>query len=281
MYPNGASTRRPILYKETETMQLKTDKILAEKIGAVGWVTINNPERRNAISLEMWQAMGTALNAYGEDDDVRCVVLKGSGDKAFASGADISQFEKNRSDANAAAEYARISQEGRDAMASLEKPLIAMIQGFCMGGGLGIALECDMRIASDDSTFGIPAARLSIAYSARNVSQLVHLVGPAKAHEILITAKRYPAEEAFQMHLINQMTTVDGLEAAVEDITSRIAENAPLSMRASKLTIKEVLKAEQDTALLKLLGDTCFNSNDYKEGREAFMGKRKPVFTGS
>ncbi len=161
-------------------MDLATEKILAEVREGVGWLTINNPERRNAISLDMWDAMRQAVEAFGADPVVRCVVLRGAGEKAFASGADISQFEKERADAEAAMRYATISRAGRDALLGLEKPLLAMIRGFCMGGGLGIAMTADLRIASADAVLGIPAARLGIAYDAQNVANLVSLVGPSR-----------------------------------------------------------------------------------------------------
>ena len=264
-------------------MQLVTDKILAEQAGGVGWITINNPERRNAISLEMWQGMAQAFAAFGADPEVRCVVMKGAGDKAFASGADISQFEKHRADANAAEEYGKISKTTRQTMTGFEKPLLAMIRGFCMGGGLGIAMTADLRIASDDSVFGIPAARLGIAYDFSNLTQLVQLVGPAKAKEILLTARRFSAQEAVAMGLVNTVVPVAELATAVQDVTDHLVENAPLSLKASKLTINEVVKDPEarNLELVDALERACFDSNDYKEGRTAFMAKRKPVFTGT
>ena len=264
-------------------MELSTDKILAEVRDGVGWLTINNPARRNAISLEMWQAMAEAMDAFSADGDVRCVVMTGAGDKAFASGADISQFEKQRSNAEAAEEYARISKSGRAKLQGFEKPLIARIHGYCMGGGLGIALAADMRYASEDSIFAIPAARLSIAYDFNNVRQLIGLVGPSRAKEILITARRYSAAEAAAMGLVNRAVPFEDLDKEIEDLTSRIVDNAPLSMRASKLTVNHVMRDEsdRDMELIAQLSKDCFDSNDYKEGRQAFMEKRKPAFTGA
>lgn len=263
-------------------MELATDKILAEVTDGVGWLTINNPERRNAVSLDMWDAMRQAVEAFGGDPAVRCVVLRGSGEKAFASGADISQFEKERADADAAARYATISRAGRDALLGLEKPLLAMIRGFCMGGGLGIAMTADLRIASDDAVLGIPAARLGIAYDAQNVTNLVSLVGPSRAKDILITGRRLDAHEALAMGLVNRVVPVAELEGAVADVTARIVDNAPMSMRASKLSVNEVVRGEvaRDDALIAGLGRACFDSEDYREGRRAFMEKRPPRFTG-
>lgn len=264
-------------------MELETDKMLAEKIDGVGWMTFNNPERRNATSLEMWQAIGVIMEEFARDPDVRCCVMTGAGDKAFVSGADISQFKDMRSDADAAAEYDRISAEARMKLALFPKPLIAMIRGYCLGGGLGVAMNADFRIASDDSQFGIPAARLGIAYTFENVKRLVTLVGPSYAKEILITARRLKAEEALRIGLVNRVVSADGLRDAVAEYTDAITVNAPLSMKASKLIVAEILKDkdERDYDLIETLKRECFDSDDYKEGREAFMEKRKPVFTGT
>ena len=264
-------------------MELETDKMLAEKIDGVGWMTFNNPERRNATSLEMWQAIGVIMEEFARDPEIRCCVMTGAGDKAFVSGADISQFKDMRSDADAAAEYDRISAEARQKLALFPKPLIAMIRGYCLGGGLGVAMNADFRIASDDSQFGIPAARLGIAYTFENVKRLVSLVGPSYAKEILITARRLKAEEALRIGLVNRVVSADGLRDAVAEFTDAITVNAPLSMKASKLIVAEILKDkdERDYDLIETLKRECFDSNDYKEGREAFMEKRKPVFTGT
>jgi len=259
-----------------------TDKILVDIRDGVGWVTINNPERRNAVSLEMLEAMGAAFDRFSADDEVRCAVIHGAGDKAFASGADISQFEKNRSTEEAQAHYAEISKGVRFKMLDFEKPLIAMIRGYCMGGGLGIAMTADLRIAADDAVFAIPAARLSIAYDHINVTNLVNLIGPSRAKEILLTAKRYDAAQAEAMGLVNQVVPVADLESEVADVTGRLAENAPLSMRASKITIDTMMKDPdaRDMARVEAASRDCFASDDFKEGRTAFMEKRKPVFRG-
>ncbi len=263
-------------------MQLSSEKIIAAVEDRAGVLTINNPQRRNAISLEMWDAMGEAFTAFSADPDVRCIVMQGAGDKAFASGADISQFEKNRADANAAETYGKTSKRVREQMIACEKPVVAVIRGFCMGGGLGIAMTADMRVAADDAIFGIPAARLGIAYDFLNLRNLVNLVGPSKAKEILITGKRMDANTALGIGLINDVVAVDALADAKAELVAQIAENAPLSMRASKLTINEVIKdeAQRNLDVVEALGRACFDSTDYKEGRTAFMEKRKPVFTG-
>ncbi len=263
-------------------MELGTDKIIAEREGPIGWLTFNQPERRNAMSHEMWAATAVALEAFGADPEVRVVVMKGAGDKAFVSGADISQFEKIRHDAETAAKFAGAADNARKQMADLDKPLIAMIRGFCMGGGLGVALKADLRIASSDSQFGIPAARLGIAYAFENVKTLVELVGPGVAKQILFTGRRYPAETALRMGLIEEVTAPEDLEATVRGYAESIAENAPLSVRATKLTVRQVLSDEskRDLAFLAQIGREANDSEDFKEGRSAFMEKRKPVFKG-
>ena len=263
-------------------MKLNTDKMIAEKDGGIGWMIFNNPERRNAMSLEMWSAAETILTEFERDPAIRVIVMKGAGDKAFVSGADISQFEEKRSNAAAAEEYSRISDSAREKMQSLEKPLVAMIRGFCLGGGLGVAMKADLRIASDDSQFGIPAARLSIAYTFDNLKNLVDLVGPTVAKEILFTAKRFSAEEAFRIGLVNRVVPAAELEKTVRDLAATMAENAPLSIRASKLTINEIVKdrADRSTDVIDGVTRACFDSQDYAEGRKAFMEKRKPVFQG-
>ena len=258
-------------------------KILASITDGVGRVVFNQPEKRNAMSVNMWEGMGQALDIFAADPAVRCVVLQGAGDKAFVSGADISQFDKVRSNADAQQEYDKITSAGRLKLTHYEKPVIAQIRGFCMGGGLGIAMSTDIRIASDDSQFGIPAAKLSIAYGFDMVRALVDLVGPANAHMILMTGERFDAAEAERVGLVNKVVPVDQLEATVARLTATLAGNAPLSLKTNKATVKAVCadRSDRDMAKIKAAMAACFDSNDYKEGRRAFMEKRKPAFTGT
>lgn len=263
-------------------MKLQTEKMLASKEDGIGWLTFNNPAKRNATSLEMWQAIEVILNDFEEDDSVRVVVMRGAGDKAFVSGADISEFKERRNTAEAAAQYTQISESARATLANFPKPLIAMIHGYCLGGGLAVAMCADMRFASADARFGVPAARLGIAYGFDGLRKLVDLVGPAMANEIMFTARRLEADEALRIGLINRIVPADLLEQTVREIALTIGNNAPLSVNASKVTIKEVLKdpEERDMEHLQHIAKTCFDSADYREGREAFMEKRAPVFVG-
>ena len=269
--------------EEGNEMKLNTEKMIGEKEGGIGWMTFNNPARRNAMSLEMWTAVETILDEFESDNDIKAIVMKGAGDKAFVSGADISEFKERRNNAEAAAEYARISEGARARLMGVKKPLIAMIQGYCLGGGMAVAMAADMRFASDDSQFGIPAARLSIAYGYDGLHKLVHLVGPAMASEIMFTARRVEPEEAQRIGLINRVVPIAELESAVREVADAICRNAPLSIAASKHTIGQILtdKEDRDYGKIKQMSQMCFDSNDYKEGREAFMEKRSPVFMGT
>lgn len=254
----------------------------AEKDGAIGRLIFDHPERRNAVTQGMWIQIGEMLEDFGKDEAIRVVVLQGAGDKAFVSGADISQFGQNRRNAAEVAESNRLTDSARQALAAFSKPTIAMIRGFCLGGGLAIALMCDLRFATDDSTFGIPAARLGVGYAAQSVGMLQALVGPSYTREILFTGRRFTGEEALRMGLINRLLPVAELETYVRDYATMIGSNAPLSIRAAKLASSELLKPEdtRDLTLVQRAVEACFDSADYQEGRTAFLEKRQPAFTG-
>jgi enoyl-CoA hydratase/carnithine racemase len=245
-------------------------------------MTFSNPAKRNAMSLEMWGAMREILEDFQADPEIRVVVMQGDGDRAFVSGADISQFEKSRSDADSAAAYAAVSDGARAALAALDKPLIALIRGYCLGGGLGIAMTADLRFAAAGARFGIPAANLGIAYNPENLRRLVNLVGPSVAKDILFSARRLEAEEALRVGLVDRVVAPEALEEEVRSYAATLAEKAPLSQRASKAIVNELMKPEsvQDPDLMRRHVETCFNSADYAEGRRAFMEKRTPVFQG-
>ena len=266
----------------TVVMKLDTEKMIARKEGAIGWMIFNNPARRNALSIEMWRAMTEIIDSYGADDEVRVVVMTGAGDKAFISGADISEFEKHRASAAAEEEYNRITVTAQEALGALEKPLVAMIHGFCVGGGVAVALQADIRIASEDSQYAIPAARLGLGYGFDGLRKLTNLVGPAMAKEILFTARRFSAEEALRIGLVNRLVPGAALEETVRELAGIIAENAPLTIRAAKAAVGEALKDpdDRDIASIERMVRECFDSEDYAEGRRAFMEKRRAEFKG-
>ena len=265
-----------------ENIPLRTAKVVARVIGGVGWLTLNNPERRNAISLEMWQAIGDATAAFEARRDVRVVVVHGAGGKSFAAGADISEFEKFRANAEQRAQYARIAGVGQMGLADMGKPLIAMIDGHCIGGGLALALSADLRFATPGSLFGIPAAKLGLGYEYAGLAALARLVGPSSAKELLFSARFLEAEEALRIGLINFVVESSQLEARVADYARRIAANAPLTVHASKAAVRVFERYSVDPAAdaIAALVDRCFDSEDYKEGRRAFMEKRPPNFKG-
>ncbi len=257
-------------------------RMLAAKDGAIGWMTFDHPERRNAVTQDMWLQIGEILEDFAKDEAIRVVVLTGTGDRAFVSGADISQFGANRRNAAEVAESNRLTNAARQALASFPKPTLAMIRGYCLGGGLAIALMCDLRFAAEGSTFGIPAARLGVGYAAPSVDLLQALVGPAYTREILFTGRRFTGEEALRMGLINRLLPSAELAPQVQEYAAMIGANAPLTIRAAKLASTELLKDDttRDLALVQSAVEACFNSTDYQEGRTAFMEKRPPAFTG-
>lgn len=263
-------------------MKTSTDKIIATKIGAIGRITFNAPERRNALALEMWQAIPEVLADFAADDSVRVVVLNGAGGKAFSAGADISEFEKVRSSEESIAAYNAQTDIAQKSLAGIEKPTIAEIQGMCVGGGLAVALNCDLRIASDDSRFAITPAKLGLGYGAEGIRPLVDLVGPSTAKEIFFTARLFDAAEALGMGLVNRVVPAADLAGYVADYAERMGENAPLVLRAVKTIVGEVVKDPdiRDMDLCQAVVDRCFASEDYVEGRKAFMEKRKPNFQG-
>lgn len=263
-------------------MSVSTDKLIVEVAEGVGRLVFNQPHKHNAITFDMWQGIAGAVKAFASDDSLRVVIVSGAGEKAFSAGADISEFEDKRASSESVEVYDRATLEAVESLVHIDKPTIAMIQGYCIGGGTELALSCDMRIASEDARFGIPAAKLGLAYRWNEVYPLVQLVGPSFAKEILFTGRQFSAEEALRMGMVNRVVPRSELESSVEDYARRIASNAPLTIRAAKRTIGEALKNSEDRDLdmIGALVDECFSSEDYAEGRKAFMEKRMPDFKG-
>ena len=261
----------------------QTDKMLSRKEGGVGTLIFNNPERHNAVSLEMWEAASGILADFAADNAIRVVVLAGAGGKAFVSGADISKFESERSSKDAVERYNVAVDKANTAVYEFPKPTIAMIRGYCIGGGVGLAACCDLRIASDNSRFAVPAAKLGLGYSFGGLKRLIDIVGPAFAKEIFFTARQFDAEEARMMGLVNRIVPATELENYVKSYAETIAANAPLTVKAAKYIANEVMREESKRNLARCaeMVEQCFASKDYTEGRRAFMEKRKPAFTGS
>ena len=249
-----------------------------ESDGTIGRMTFDNTARRNAINAEMWRAIPAAMSQFDNDPDIRCIILRGEGETAFAAGADISEFEKNRSSGEEVQVYEAAVDAAHAAIESSAKPVIALIHGFCVGGGLATALSCDLRYADGSARFAIPAARLGLGYGVHGNNRLVATVGHAAAREIMYTARLYDADEALAMGLVNRVIVDAELDEYVESVALKIAANAPLTVAASKVAFESLIAAHGDYSAAEAAIDVCMKSEDYVEGRRAFMEKRKAQF---
>ncbi|MDR3497357.1 MAG: enoyl-CoA hydratase [Ancalomicrobiaceae bacterium] len=269
-------------------MPIETDKpanaprILAEIDGAVGRLIVDNPARLNAVTLAMWRAIPAAVARLEADPHVRLIIVTGGGAKAFVSGADISEFAAVRRDADSARSYEAANASAFRALRQAKKPTLAAIRGVCLGGGLGLAVACDLRLAAEGSTFGIPAARLGIGYPPECVGDVVAAVGPSRAKEMFFTARRIEASEAARIGLINSVVPAERFDAEIASLAATIAGNAPLTLQAAKSAIDRPLHDPDGSGLAQAvrLADACFESADFAEGRTAFLEKRQPVFRG-
>lgn len=264
------------------TLPSSDPRIRVEVEGAIGRIVVANPERRNAVSLGMWLAIPGAVAALEAHGDVRVIVVRGDGDLAFVSGADISEFATVRKDAETARAYEVSNAEAFSALKHSSKPTIAMIRGFCLGGGMGLAVACDLRVAAEDAIFGIPAARLGVGYPPDCIGDVVAAVGPQRAKELYFTARRMTAGEALDIGLLAAVHPVESFENEVFDLAQAIARNAPLTIRAAKAAIDVVVAGTMATEHDRLvaLTDACFASADFAEGRTAFLAKREAKFSG-
>jgi enoyl-CoA hydratase/carnithine racemase len=256
--------------------------LLIERETPIGWLILNRPEVRNALNLETWRLIASGIRELDSDSSIRVIVMRGGTPKSFISGADISEFRSQRGDDAQAQVYRAQLDDTLSTMISCSKPVIAMISGFCMGGGVQVALACDVRVAARGTRFGVPAGRLGLAYPIDGVMALMNVVGPANARDILFSARQFDADEAFSMGLVNRVLEPEALESYVREYAHKIAENAPLTVAAAKLTIREALKdpADRNARLLDDAVTRCFDSADYREGVNAFMERRQPKFAG-
>ena len=257
-------------------------ELIKRREGAVGWIIFSNPARLNAMTYDMWRALPEALGTFDADPAVRVIALAGEGDKAFVSGADISQFGETRASEDARTEYNRVVEAAYFAPVLAAKPVIAKIRGICMGGGLGLAAACDVRFASDDAVFRMPAARLGLGYGFTGIRRFVQVFGAANTADIFFSARKFDARDALRMGFLSRVLPVAELDREVGTYCALIGENAPLSLLAAKAAIREVLKDPEARELeaLQQQVDACWASEDYKEGRTAFMEKRTPDFRG-
>ncbi|MDB5760356.1 MAG: enoyl-CoA hydratase/isomerase family protein [Burkholderia sp.] len=252
------------------------------KEGPVGTIVLSNPDKFNAMTSDMWRALPHLLARLDADPEVRVIVLTGDGDKAFVSGADISQFGEQRTDPAALATYNAAVDAAYLAPVKTGKPTLAKIRGICMGGGLGIAAACDIRICADDARFRMPAGRLSLGYSQAGVKRFAALIGVQNTYDIFYSARIFDAQDALRMGFVTRVVPAAELNAAVADMAAAMAENAPMTAKAVKLAMNAWLDnpADQDSPTVRQAVETCNLSEDYREGVRAFAEKRKPGFTG-
>ena len=253
-----------------------------EKRGAVGWIVFDQPAKRNALNDAMWRGIAPAMQKFDADPEVRCVAFRGAGTEAFSAGADISEFDKRRASEEAVGQYDTLLDQVLHSIQDSRKPSLAMIYGYCLGGGLEIALACDLRYCGASAQFGIPAAKLGLAYNVEGHKRLLETVGHARAREIMFLGRRYPAQEALAMGLVHRVLADESLESFAGEVLKTLSDNAPLSIANSKTLIEEYVKSvgAPDQALMQAAMERCARSEDYKEGRRAFMEKRKPRFQG-
>ncbi|MBR72650.1 MAG: enoyl-CoA hydratase [Rhodospirillaceae bacterium] len=265
-----------------EIIKTGSNNLLASIDGQIGKIIFNKPEKHNAVCIKMWKSLKNILEEFNNTKSLRVIMLAGAGEKAFISGADISEFEKTRTEKKDVFEYDKIAEGATQILYESTKPTIAVIQGYCIGGGLGIAAACDIRIASENATFAIPAAKLGLGYRSKNLQRVVQLVGPSFATEIIVTARQFNVQEAYEMGLVNRVVKHSQLNSFSGEYADSISNNAPMTIFAAKTAIRYMQQQNHkfDDNYLNSLVDQCFSSEDYAEGRNAFREKRKPTFSG-
>ncbi len=259
-----------------------TERVRVHLDGVALHVVFDNPARHNALGVDTWRALPPLLAQAAADDRVRLVVFQGAGARAFASGADISQFEDQRASREAVARYEALSDDALAAIQRLPKPTLACVRGWCLGAGVNVAMACDVRIAASDAVFGIPAARMGLGYRDAALKNLIDLVGVGPAKDLFFTARRIDAAEALRLGLVTRLAATDALPALLAEYVDAIGDNAPLTIAAAKATAGALLASRpaDDLAECRELIRSCFDSEDYAEGRRAFMEKRRPRFRG-
>lgn len=259
-----------------------TDKIITEKTGAVGRLIFNNPDKLNAISLEMWEGLGKAVAVFENDPEIRAIVVSGAGGKSFIAGADVSKYGDERMGREAQEHYAQTGEKSLKALYNSKKVTIAAIDGWCIGGGVSVAVCCDLRYCSDKSKFGQPAMRYGIGYRYSSLRRLVDIIGVPATKDMLLGGLQFDAEEALKKHLVGRVIAEAEFSAWIEKTVKGISEGAPLTGEQIKFTLNEICKdpADRDTARCEELFQICYASEDYKEGVVAFAEKRKPQFRG-
>ena len=259
-----------------------TSKLIAESRGSAGYLVLNAPARRNALSLDMWEAIPGILEGFAQDSQIRSIVVTGAGHEAFAAGADISEFDDHRATAESAKRYDAATHEATLSIARCAKPVIAAVRGICYGGGMALAMACDLRLATECAKFCIPAARLGVGYSYDGVAALVARLGPSLTAELLFTGRTYSAHEALANGIVQAVAPAGEFDVFVARYTTILADNAPLSIAAAKSAIAAIVSG--GGAHARLIADeriaACMASEDYREGRAAFLEKRQPRFHG-
>jgi enoyl-CoA hydratase len=258
-----------------------TDLLLAEIEGDIGWLTFNDPTRHNVLSVKMQEAIAPVVRRWNQDPDVRVIVMRGAGDRAFVAGANISEFEQERTTPAERARYTARTAEAWTVWKEIETPVVAMVNGYCLGGGLLMALRADIRICSETSLFGIPAARLGLGYGLQSVRDVMEVCGPAVTLDLLLASRRISSTQALAAGLVSRVVPADTLLEETTALACAIASNAPLTMRACKAAVRHLLSPSREAeATVQSMVEACFRSADYLEGQRAFREKRDPVFRG-